>query len=260
MLISELATAVKYRLPVKIFVIKNDSLGQIKSAQMVFLGNPDYCCERQPIEFVGIAPGGGGVQAYHVDNPEKCGEAVAQALALKATYPRAGMRICFEAATAQAAAEGRAIVMNFTASDWCVWCHRLHDEVFVQQAFVDFTAGSLAPVEVNFPRPAAGWGRYSIPPRRGRPHAEAPGGLLSQHALLARRADPAGLVDRDTFRPFVAVMQRQLAHLVQLAVCRIAPVQRALDEQAKEVGQGHRVLFQAWEVHRPVETTPACLT
>jgi pyruvate dehydrogenase (quinone) len=42
MLMAEFATAVKYRLPVKVIVVKNDTLGQIKWEQMVFLGNPEY--------------------------------------------------------------------------------------------------------------------------------------------------------------------------------------------------------------------------
>ena len=80
MLIPELATAVKYQLPVKIFVMKNNSLGQIKWEQMVFLGNPEYGCELQPVDFVGVARAF-GAQAYAVDDPEKCGDVVAQALA-----------------------------------------------------------------------------------------------------------------------------------------------------------------------------------
>jgi len=43
MLMAEFATAVKYRLPVKIVVVKNNTLGQIKWEQMVFLGNPEWC-------------------------------------------------------------------------------------------------------------------------------------------------------------------------------------------------------------------------
>ena len=40
MLMAEFATAVKYKLPIKVVVIKNNTLGQIKWEQMVFLGNP----------------------------------------------------------------------------------------------------------------------------------------------------------------------------------------------------------------------------
>ena len=40
MLMGELATLVKYKLPVKVIVIKNNVLGQIKWEQMVLEGNP----------------------------------------------------------------------------------------------------------------------------------------------------------------------------------------------------------------------------
>ena len=42
MLMAEFLTAVKYDLPIKVVVIKNNTLGQIKWEQMVFLGNPEF--------------------------------------------------------------------------------------------------------------------------------------------------------------------------------------------------------------------------
>jgi pyruvate dehydrogenase (quinone)/pyruvate oxidase len=80
MLCGELATTVKYGLDVKIIVIKNDTLGQIKWEQMVFLGNPEYGCELQPIDFVTVAQGF-GVKGFRADDPKKCGEVLRQALA-----------------------------------------------------------------------------------------------------------------------------------------------------------------------------------
>jgi pyruvate dehydrogenase (quinone)/pyruvate oxidase len=80
MLICELATAVKYGLDVKIVVIKNNTLGQIKWEQMVFLGNPEYVCELQPIDFAAVARGF-GVTAFTIDDPATCGDILRQALA-----------------------------------------------------------------------------------------------------------------------------------------------------------------------------------
>jgi pyruvate dehydrogenase (quinone)/pyruvate oxidase len=80
MLICELATAVKYGLDVKIVVIKNNTLGQIKWEQMVFLGNPEYVCELQPIDFAAVARGF-GVTAFTIDDPARCGDILRQALA-----------------------------------------------------------------------------------------------------------------------------------------------------------------------------------
>ena len=65
MLMAEFATAVKYQLPIKVVVIKNNSLGQIKWEQMVFLGNPEYGCELQPIDFAAFARACGGQRIYH---------------------------------------------------------------------------------------------------------------------------------------------------------------------------------------------------
>lgn len=81
MLMAEFATAVKYQLPVKILIIKNNALGQIKWEQMIFLGNPEYECELHPIDFVKFAEccGGAGVR---IENPETCGALLDQALAM----------------------------------------------------------------------------------------------------------------------------------------------------------------------------------
>jgi pyruvate dehydrogenase (quinone) len=61
MLMGELATAVKYRLPITIVLIKNNTYGMIKWEQMVFLGNPEYGCELQPIDFVKFAEACGAI-------------------------------------------------------------------------------------------------------------------------------------------------------------------------------------------------------
>ncbi|MDZ4853460.1 MAG: thiamine pyrophosphate-binding protein [Nitrospirota bacterium] len=80
MLMAEFATAVKYRLPIKVVVIKNNSLGMIKWEQMVFLGNPEYGCELQPIDFAGFARVCGGT-GFTIEDPAECGAILDQALA-----------------------------------------------------------------------------------------------------------------------------------------------------------------------------------
>jgi pyruvate dehydrogenase (quinone) len=81
MLMGELATCMKYNLPVKIVVVKNNSLGQIKWEQMVFLGNPEYVCELQPIDFAAVARAF-GMASLTIDDPAKCGSILDQALAI----------------------------------------------------------------------------------------------------------------------------------------------------------------------------------
>jgi pyruvate dehydrogenase (quinone)/pyruvate oxidase len=79
MLMGEMATCMKYGLNVKVIVIKNNALGQIKWEQMVFLGNPEYVCELQPIDFAAVARGF-GMQAFSVDDPKQCGDILRRAL------------------------------------------------------------------------------------------------------------------------------------------------------------------------------------
>jgi len=80
MLMGEMATLVKYQLPVKVIVFKNNSLGQIKWEQIVFEGNPQFGVELQPIDFAAFARacGAGG---FTLDDPTKAAEVLSQAFA-----------------------------------------------------------------------------------------------------------------------------------------------------------------------------------
>ncbi len=72
MLLGELITVAAYKLNIKIVVIKNNVLGQIKWEQMVFLGNPEYAVDLYPADFVSIAYGC-GIEAIHVEDAQQCG-------------------------------------------------------------------------------------------------------------------------------------------------------------------------------------------
>ena len=82
MLIGELATAVKYQLPIRVFVFVNNTLGMIKWEQMVFLGNPEYGCELQPIDFTAIARACGAT-GIRLEEPADCGRVIDEAFAAK---------------------------------------------------------------------------------------------------------------------------------------------------------------------------------
>jgi pyruvate dehydrogenase (quinone)/pyruvate oxidase len=80
MLMADFVTAVKYQLPIKVVICKNNYLGQIKWEQMVFLGNPEYGVELQPIDFAKFAEACGGT-GVTIEDPRACDDAVAAALA-----------------------------------------------------------------------------------------------------------------------------------------------------------------------------------
>jgi pyruvate dehydrogenase (quinone) len=80
MSIAELATCVRYKLPVKIVVLNNSSLGQIKWEQLLFLGNPEFGCDLQPVDFAIVAEGF-GVRGFRIEDPANCARTLDDALA-----------------------------------------------------------------------------------------------------------------------------------------------------------------------------------
>ena len=80
MLMGEFATAVKYNLPITVVIIRNDVLGMIKWEQMVFLGNPEYGVQLNPIDFVKFAEACGGV-GFRCEKPGEVRGALEAALA-----------------------------------------------------------------------------------------------------------------------------------------------------------------------------------
>ncbi len=82
MLMCEFLTAVKYQLPIKIVIIKNNVLGQIKWEQMVFLGNPEFGCELEAMDFVLFAQACGG-HGFRITDAEQCGRVFDEALAVR---------------------------------------------------------------------------------------------------------------------------------------------------------------------------------
>ena len=79
MMMGDLATLSQYKLPVKILVMKNNTLGLIKWEQMIFLGNPEYGVDLYPIDFVKVAEAC-GLRTVHIEDPKRCREQLQEAL------------------------------------------------------------------------------------------------------------------------------------------------------------------------------------
>ncbi|MFL5615388.1 MAG: thiamine pyrophosphate-dependent enzyme [Gemmatimonadaceae bacterium] len=79
MLMGEIATLVKYDLRVKVIVIKNNVLGEIKWEQLALEGNPEYGVELQPIDFAAYAKacGAGG---FTIEKPNDAKRILKEAL------------------------------------------------------------------------------------------------------------------------------------------------------------------------------------
>jgi len=82
MLMGEFATAVQYNLPIKVVILKNNTLGMIRWEQMAFLGNPEYGVEFTPIDFARFAEICGG-KGYAIMEPEDVHSIMHRAMAEK---------------------------------------------------------------------------------------------------------------------------------------------------------------------------------
>lgn len=80
MLMGELATAVKYKLPIKVFIFHNNSYGQIKWEQIVMEGNPEFGVELHPIDFAAYARACGAT-GFTIDDPKDAPDVIQKALA-----------------------------------------------------------------------------------------------------------------------------------------------------------------------------------
>jgi pyruvate dehydrogenase (quinone) len=78
MLMAEMTTAVQHNLPVKIIVLKNNSLAEVKFEQ-IGLGNPSFGCDLSPIDFVAFARAC-GAEGYRCERPEEVRSAIQAAL------------------------------------------------------------------------------------------------------------------------------------------------------------------------------------
>jgi protein disulfide-isomerase len=57
-----------------------------------------------------------------------------------------------DAALQKAKTENKAVLVNFTGSDWCQWCIKLSNEVFSQEEFEKYAEENLILVKLDFPR------------------------------------------------------------------------------------------------------------
>ena len=74
----------------------------------------------------------------------------------------------------RASAEGKDLLVDFTGSDWCGWCIKLHDEVFGEEEFLTWAEERYVLVALDFPRKPGSEGSLAMTPElRMRNEAES---------------------------------------------------------------------------------------
>ena len=80
MQLGDFLTCVQHNLPIKVIVLKNNTLGLIKWEQMVFLGNPEYGVNMAGMDFVKFAEAC-GARGLRIEDPTRCRDQLAEAMA-----------------------------------------------------------------------------------------------------------------------------------------------------------------------------------
>ena len=66
--------------------------------------------------------------------------------------PEQSWQTDYKKAQQEAKTNNKLLLLNFTGSDWCGWCIKLHKEVFSQPEFAAYAKKNLVLVEVDFPK------------------------------------------------------------------------------------------------------------
>lgn len=80
------------------------------------------------------------------------GLALVFAFLVGSAFAKPGWLTDFKQAQAEAKAQKKLLLMDFTGSDWCGYCMKLEREVFSQPAFEEYAKKNLILLEIDFPR------------------------------------------------------------------------------------------------------------
>jgi thioredoxin-related protein len=100
-------------------------------------------------------------------------------------------------AQAQAKAENKLLLLDFTGSDWCIWCIKLDNDTFSKPEFADYAKKNLVLVQLDYPN-----------------KKPQPDELKKANAALAAKYDPEGAFPTlIAMKPDGTVVWKQLGYL-----------------------------------------------
>lgn len=69
-----------------------------------------------------------------------------------AAFAKTGWEDNLAKGLSKAKASGKPALVDFTGSDWCIWCQRLDEEIFSKSEFKEYVKDKFELVEVDFPQ------------------------------------------------------------------------------------------------------------
>lgn len=169
-----------------------------------------------------------------------------------------------DGAIRKATAEKKDLLLNFTGSDWCIWCQKLRREVFEDAEFLTEGAKSFVWVELDFPQ-----NRASISPEAMKKNLEwlEKFGVEGFPTIILADAEGRPYA-RTGYQPGGA--KKYMAHLAELRKIRerrdeelskaaaASGVERAvhLDRALEAVGESFALTWYKAEIRQIVESDP----
>jgi thioredoxin-related protein len=99
-------------------------------------------------------------------------------------------------AEAKAGKENKLVLLDFTGSDWCIWCQKLHEDTFSKSEFLDYAKTNLVLVTVDFPQ------RKTLPED-----------MQTANKELARKYDVSGFPTLVVLKPDGTVVWKHVGYL-----------------------------------------------
>ena len=91
-------------------------------------------------------------------NPDAAQQNIAKEAETEAAEPKDSEGIWltnYDQAMAAAKEKDLPVLINFSGSDWCIWCIKLMEEVFDKEEFVAYAEENLVLLNLDFPRKSA---------------------------------------------------------------------------------------------------------
>lgn len=113
-------------------------------------------------------------------------------------------------AEAQAKTENKLVLMDFTGSDWCIWCKRLERDTFSKPEFASYASTNLVLVQLDFPQ--------------DKPQSDD---LKKANAALQKKYDVEGFPTLIALKPDGTVVWTQVGYLEGGPAALIAELDKA---------------------------------
>ncbi|MFT4648816.1 MAG: thiol-disulfide isomerase/thioredoxin [Glaciecola sp.] len=147
----------------------------------------------------------------------------------------------YDAAVKVAKKEGKHLLVDFTGSDWCGWCIKLHEEVFAHAEWESVATKEYVLVALDFPRSEEAKAKVPNPERNDELQAKYKVGGFPTILLMTADGDVFGQTGYQKGGPAA-----YLTHMAELKVAGLPALQESIDMGKKYETTEGDARFAVW--------------